>query len=245
MGFFVDVHSHLVPSGDDGVQSIDEGRALAAEAAARGTAVLFATPHIWPHLTLGDEREQAVRAAYEEVARGAGLDLRLGWELTPAPPLLDEDLRRYELPGTGAVLIEVPFTGGPDLFFAVAERATAQGLRVVVAHPERTQAVLENVAVAERAAERGWLLQINATSLLGRHGGEIEALAWRFVDDALAALVASDGHRAGRPPFVDEAYEAVRRRVGERRARALFDGSALALATATRPLPSRTAARGA
>jgi protein-tyrosine phosphatase len=246
MGFFVDVHSHVVPSGDDGAQSVGEGRTLAAKAAAHGTAILFATPHVWPQLTLPDERERAVRAAYEQVAAGAALDLRLGWELTPAPPLLEEDLRRYELPGTGAVLIEVPFSGTADLFFEVAERADAQGLRVVVAHPERTEAVLEDPSVAQRAAERGWLLQVNATSLLGHHGAEIESLAWRFVDEALVSMVASDGHRLTRPPFLDDAFGRVRVRVGETRARSLFDGSALGLAAASpRRLPSRAAARGA
>jgi protein-tyrosine phosphatase len=245
MGFFVDVHSHVVPSGDDGVQSVGEGRTLAAQAAAHGTSILFATPHVWPHLTLTEEREREVREAYAAVAKGAGLELRLGWELTPAPPLLEQDLTRYELPGTGAVLIEIPFTGGAELFFAVADRATAQGLRVVVGHPERTEAVLEDPSIAERALERDWLLQVNATSLLGRHGSEIEALAWRFVDGSLVSLIASDGHRLLRPPFLDEAYAQVAIRVGETRARSLFDGSALGLARSSRLLPSRAAARGA
>jgi protein-tyrosine phosphatase len=245
VGFFVDVHSHVVPSGDDGAQSVGEGRTLAAQAAAHGTALLFATPHVWPHLTLTDERERAVRSAYEEVADRAALDLRLGWELTPAPPLLEQDLGRYELPGTGAVLIEIPFSGTAELFFEVADRASAQGLRVVVAHPERTEAVLEDPSVALRAAERGWLLQVNATSLLGRHGAEIESLAWRFVDESLVALIASDGHRLTRPPFLDAAYDHVAVRVGETRARSLFDGSALDLAvTGPRRLPSRAGARG-
>jgi protein-tyrosine phosphatase len=230
MSFFVDLHSHVVPSGDDGAQSVGEGRTLVAQAAAHGTSILFATPHIWPELTLPEERERAVRSAYEELAASAPLDLRLGWELTPAPPLLDENLWRYELPGTGAVLIEVPFTGGAELFLAVADRAASQGLRVVVAHPERTQAVLEDPGVARRAVDRGWLLQVNATSLLGRHGTEIEALGWRFVDDSLVAIVASDGHRLMRPPFLDDAYRQVALRVGEARARSLFDGSALGLA---------------
>lgn len=246
MAFFVDVHSHAVPSGDDGAQSVGEARTLAAQAAAHGTSILFATPHVWPQLTLPEDRERAVRAAYEEVAAGAALDLRLGWELTPAPPLLEEDLWRYELPGTGAVLIEIPFTGSADLFFDVADRAASQGLGVVVAHPERTEAVLEDPSVADRALARGWLLQVNSTSLLGRHGSEIEAVAWRFVDDSLVSLVASDGHRLSRPPFLDEAYRQVAIRVGETRARSLFDGSALGLAARTeRRLPSRAAARGA
>ena len=89
MGFFVDVHSHVVPSGDDGAQRVVEGLGLCREAAAHGTAILFATPHVWPHLTLTEERERTIRANYADMAEQAELELRLGFELTPAPPLLD------------------------------------------------------------------------------------------------------------------------------------------------------------
>ena len=244
VGFFVDVHSHVVPSDDDGVLSVGEGIALSRDAQARGTAVLFATPHVWPHLVLTDERERAIRAAYADVAKSAGLELRLGFELTPTARLLGEELRRYELEGTNAVLIEIPFVGGYPILVDVCEHASNSDLEVVIAHPERTEAVLERPARAQELVDRGWLLQVNATSLLGRHGAEIEALAWQLIDDNLVALVASDGHRATRPPFLDEAYRAVVARVGETRARSLFDGSALGV-TAALPLPSRAAARGA
>ena len=45
MSGFVDTHSHMVPSGDDGVRSVDEAVELVSEAARRGTAVQYATPH--------------------------------------------------------------------------------------------------------------------------------------------------------------------------------------------------------
>ena len=40
-------------------------------------------------------------------------------------------------------------------------------------------------------------------------------------------MMGSDGHRASRPPFLDEAYEAVRARVGEEAAGDLFGAVAL------------------
>ncbi len=244
MGFFVDVHSHVVPSGDDGAQRIIEGRGLCREAARHGTAILYATPHVWPHLTLPEERERLIRANFAELAaESLGLELRLGFELTPAPPLLEQDLRRYVLDETDAVLIEVPFTGGADLFVAICERIEEQGLRVVVAHPERTQSVLEQPSLAREFAERGWLLQVNGSSLVARHGSEIEALGWQLIDDGLVALVGSDGHRGTRPAVLDEAYAAVVNRVGETQARSLFDGSAIGVTA--QQLPSRAAARGA
>jgi len=244
MGFFVDVHSHVVPSGDDGAQRIIEGRVLCREAAAHGTGILYATPHVWPHLTLTSEREQAIRANFVLVAEQAGIELRLGFELTPALPLLEEDLSRYVLEGTDAVLIEVPFTGSENLLIAICEQMETQGLRPVIAHPERTQSVLERPSLALDLVERGWLLQVNASSLTARHGPEIEALAWGLVDDGLVSVVGSDGHRGTRPARLDEAYVAVVTRVGETQARSLFDGSAIGV-TAIAAVTLRERARSA
>jgi protein-tyrosine phosphatase len=240
---FVDIHSHVVPSGDDGAQSIDQGLELCHEAARRGTRVLYATPHVWAHLPLTAERERAVQAAFERMAPAAGLVLRLGYELAPARWLLGEDLSRYVLQGTRSVLVEVPFVGSPEVTIALAERAEAQGLRPVIAHPERGEEV--DFGLAVELADRGWQLQVNATSLLGRHGEEAEELAWRLLRGGMAAFVASDGHRLARPPFLDAAFERARVELGPEAALRYFDGTALdAEATAPR-LPSPATSRGA
>jgi protein-tyrosine phosphatase len=228
----------VVPSGDDGAATIDDGLALCRSAAEHGTAVLFATPHIWPYFTLTSEREAEIREAFERMRARAALELRLGYELTPARPLLADDPHRYVLEGTDRVLMEVPFTGPADLVFALAEHVESEGLRPVIAHPERTEAVLDDPAVAEELAARGWTLQVNATSLTGRHGHEPEELGWSLVERGLAHVVASDGHRTSRPAHLDDAYRLARERVGEE-AIALFDGSALGVT------PSRTASRAA
>src|SRR4051794_41921826 len=41
---FVDIHSHMVPSGDDGVRSVDEAVELVLEAGPRRAAVADASP---------------------------------------------------------------------------------------------------------------------------------------------------------------------------------------------------------
>ncbi|HSC50216.1 MAG TPA: CpsB/CapC family capsule biosynthesis tyrosine phosphatase [Gaiellaceae bacterium] len=237
----VDCHSHVVPSGDDGAKTLEDGLELCDLAAASGTAILFATPHVWPHLTLTAERERAIRRAHERLRDRARLELRLGFELTPAPPLLREDPARYVLEGTQVVLAEMPFLGPAGDLIDLAEHIERAGLTPLVAHPERTEPVRERPELARELAER-WPLQLNASSLLGRHGREIEELAWELLDVAL--VVASDGHRLTRPARLDEAYERVRERVGEDAASPLFDGSALGIRR-SRPLPSRAAAPGA
>src|ERR1043166_3910521 len=215
---FVDCHSHVVPSGDDGAQNLVDGIALCELAARTGTEILYATPHVWPHLVLTEEREEAVRHAFEALRADAPLELRLGYELTPAAPLLEEDPARYVLEGTQVVLVEVPFVGPADELWALAEHIEAADLVPLIAHPERTAAV--------------------------RAGPEAEALAWRLIEDGHAEVVASDGHRLRRPARLDDAYELVGERVGEEAAAPLFDGSALGL-RAARPTPSRAGVRDA
>jgi len=226
---FWDVHSHVVPSGDDGAATIAEGLALCRAARERGTTVLVATPHVWPHLGLSDEREEAIRAAHAEMVRALapeGLDLRLGYELTPSVDLLELDLDRFRLGGVPAVLMELPFAGPLGVAERLAEEIEAAGLVPVLAHPERADAVIERPEIARGYVERDWLLQVNATSLLGYHGEDPEETGWLLVERGLVNLVASDGHRTTRPPFLDEAYEAVARRIGAE-ADPLFDGTAL------------------
>src|SRR5207247_2290758 len=113
---FVDCHSHVVPSGDDGAQTLADGLELCELAHGSGTDILYATPHVWPHLLLGPERERRILAAFAELREAAPLELRLGYELTPAPELLEEDPGRYVLEGTEIVLVEVPFAGPADGF---------------------------------------------------------------------------------------------------------------------------------
>jgi protein-tyrosine phosphatase len=224
-----DVHSHVVPSGDDGVGSVGEGLELGAEAARRGTSVLYATPHVWPHLELSAGREAGVRKAHAEMlprAAAFGLDLRLGFELSPSPSLLEEDLTRYRLGGLEAVLMELPFAGPIDLAERLAEEIEAAGLTPVIAHPERADAIQDEPGIPSAYSERGWLLQVNATSLLGYHGRLPYETGWNLLERELADLVGSDGHRKRRPPFLDEAHREARSRLGEE-ADSLFDGSAL------------------
>jgi protein-tyrosine phosphatase len=238
----VDIHTHMVPSGDDGVATVEEGFELCSQAASRGTSLLYGTPHVNDDLPLTSERETVVRANAKrlgELLEAVGLEFRVGFELHPTVTLRDADLRRYRLDRFDAILLESPLeTGtdyGVDKIFAAAERIESAGMLPVLAHPERSPAFLAEPSAAAEAARRGWLLQVTAASLGGRYGDEVSGLAWSLLEGGNARLVASDAHRPTRPPFLDDALELLLRRLGRRRAGRLLDGSALGMAAATEP----------
>ena len=234
----VDIHTHMVPSGDDGVKTIDEAVELCSAAAKRGTAVLYVTPHVNEDLPLLPEREAGVRASAArlgELLQDHGLEVRVGFEIHPIVANEEPDLGRYCLDSFDAMLLECPLDAGPryaiEAIFSAAERAEAAGLLPVLAHPERSPAFLTTDGAAIDAARRGWLLQVTAASLSGRDGEQVRKFAWTLVEEGRASVVASDAHRPDRPPFLDHAFRALAGRFGKTRAAALLDGSALAAAS--------------
>ena len=230
---FVDTHSHMVPSGDDGVRSVDEGVELVAEAGRRGTAVQFATPHALERFPVTAERRRRVMAAREQMrARLAGrVDFRIGWEIGPEAGVLDADPAELAMEGLDACLLELPLphTAPRDLemVIACAEHIEGAGLTPILGHPERCELVAEELGWVTRFRRRGWLTQVNGSSLHGRHGEEAERAAWELVESGRADLVGSDGHRAKRPPYLDETFRLVSDRIGRERALPMFTGAAL------------------
>ena len=237
MAGFVDLHTHVVPSGDDGAPSIEAGLELCRQMAAEGTSVIYATPHAHPPdawYPITEERVALARANYAEMKPRCaefGVDLRLGWELSATGALVG-DLGDYVLEGTRAILLELP---GPWFSFedevaVTREQAAAiraAGFEVVLAHPERSLGAQRRPELLLELVEEGALVCFNADSFIGGHGESCEQCGWRLLELGIGDFVASDAHRLERPSYLPQAVEAIAARYGRERAVALADGSAL------------------
>ena len=235
---FVDLHTHVIPSGDDGAPSVEAGLELCRAMAAEGTRVVYGTPHAHPPdswFPITEQRIALVHAGYAEMKPRCaefGLDLRLGWELA-ATGVLVGDLADYVLEGTRAILLELP---GPWFSFedevAVtreqARAIRAAGFEVVLAHPERSPGIQRRPELLLELVEEGALVCFNADSFVGRHDDACEECGWRLLELGIGDFVASDAHRPGRPSRLREAIEAIAARHGEERALTLARGAALA-----------------
>ena len=237
MAGFVDLHTHVVPSGDDGSQTIEEGLELCRQMATDGTAVIYATPHAHPPdawYPISEERVATARANYEEMKPRCaefGVDLRLGWELSATGALVGS-LEDYVMEGTRAVLLEMPgpwFSFEDEVAVTLDQAAAirAAGLDVILAHPERSAGIQRNPEQLVEIAEEGVLVCFNADSFVGGHGEGCERCGWRLLELGVGDFVASDAHRAQRPSRLHEAVDAIAARYGDERARQLATGSAL------------------
>jgi protein-tyrosine phosphatase len=214
---YVDLHCHLLPGLDDGAATMAATLAHAARLEAAGVRDVACTPHIkrvdFPRIDL--IRLERLRGEAQRLIDGRGIDVRLhgGGELGHDEALLlapDE----LELIAQGPeharwILLECPFEGVQDDFTTAAERLWELGYDLLLAHPERATPVSGGERRLLRLVDRGALLQVNATSLLGRHGARARAVAERLLGDGMVWCLASDGHPGTRDDTLDQGFDAL------------------------------------
>lgn len=239
----IDLHSHILPALDDGAEDVDASLAIARALVADGVRVVAGTPHVREdYPTTPDQMEAALEQVREAVAReGLPLDVRGGAEIALGrlERLEAGELARFGLGGNPRlVLLEYPYHGQPLSLTRDCARLRDEGIVVVVAHPERNNAVQEYPEALRAPVEAGAIVQLTAASLDGRLGRAAADCSRRLLDLELAHLVATDVHAAGRRPA---GLAHVARAVGdEPLARWLTEAVPAAL-LAGEPLPARPA----
>jgi protein-tyrosine phosphatase len=239
-----ELHFHLLPGVDDGPTDDAEAIELARLAVEDGTGRVVVTPHVrladLDSLTRMTERLQAV---LQEA--GVALELRPGGELAPGDvESLDQaELERLAHGPRDArwLLLEAPLFSGTRDLDSAAEELRERGFGVLIGHPERSRGTPD--AVIRGQVARGAVLQLNASSLTGCHGGEARRRGIALARSGLPFLLASDAHSPARPPQLTPAAvtlvalgvdeSAVRAAVDELPEAVLTDG--LAAARCRRP----------
>lgn len=211
-----DVHFHILPGVDDGPQTVEESLELARLAVADGTGTVVATPHVRAApLDELPERVEELGARLREAA--IPLELRCGGELAAGDveAATDPQLRSISQgpPDAAWLLLEAPLpdhTATLEDCTRAARELRARGFAVVLAHPERCAPLFDDGAAAlERELSAGALLQLNASSLLGRHGPSARRRALGLATDGRASMIASDAHTRERGPGLTRAHEAL------------------------------------
>jgi protein-tyrosine phosphatase len=202
----VDVHTHLLPGVDDGcatvAESIECGRALVAA----GYSHAYCTPHVWPNLPENNAREIGGRvAALQGEFDGAGVALKLlpGGEhnLLSAWPGLAETARG-EIVTYGLLGRYLLFDFWCDTAEMVRQRIEPaarylreQGFELILAHPERIEALQNDEGALDRLTELGVKLQLNSWCLAEACGDKRREMAERLLEEGRYFLIGTDLHR--------------------------------------------------
>jgi protein-tyrosine phosphatase len=239
----IDLHSHILPGLDDGAADWDTTLAMLAQADEAGTETIVATPHSHEMWGLpgpcGEVVPQLVEKA-NALAAGAGLKLRVlpGQEcLIDSALVNDLQLGTWlTLGNSRTVLLELPFTLWPPFTDTLIFELQLAGYVVLLAHPERYRAVIEDPNLLLGLVEKGVLAQVTSTSILGRFGERPRETARLLLENNLAHVIASDAHTTrGRHPRLDKARDLAAEWVGAEAANLLVTGTPAALLAGSAP----------
>ncbi|HEX9652574.1 MAG TPA: CpsB/CapC family capsule biosynthesis tyrosine phosphatase [bacterium] len=222
----IDIHSHVLPKIDDGPQSWQETMAMLYQAQEDGISEIAITHHILSNL--GYEKEDEIILKYNELQdriknENLKLKVHLGAEIYAQADMdLSHKISTYN-DNKKYFLVEFPMQGIPkfavDRFFEII----MEGMVPIIAHPERNAGVIRNPMRALEFVQRGARLQMNAGSLLGRHGSHVRDTAMILMNSNLIHFCGSDAHNtSSRPMKLRDTLYAVAEGWGEERARTLF-----------------------
>jgi protein-tyrosine phosphatase len=221
----VDIHCHILPGLDDGARTMEESFEMLKLAVANGCTDLVATPHSSSRFVFNEAR--VTEAFHELSALSRGLiNLHRGCDCHLNFKNLEDALAypaKYSINRSRYLLVELP-----DLLSVTAVRAQLQALLnartvPILTHPERNFTLQTNTHQISKWVALGCLIQVTGQSFLGRFGSAVKDSTDALMNGDLVHFVASDAHDCvHRPPNLAEAYEYVRDRWGDARARALF-----------------------
>ena len=172
----IDIHSHLLPSIDDGCRSLDESIECITKLKSMGFVGSICTPHMWPEAFPGNTPEHVrawtARLQQDLMERGVeyqvwpGGELRLfegvvQWMQTNGVPTLADS--RY-------VLIDTWDRSWPKFAASVFQWLIGQKYQPILAHPERVPDQRGLDKRIREVEEMGLLLQCNANSFTGAEG---------------------------------------------------------------------------
>jgi tyrosine-protein phosphatase YwqE len=205
-----DLHSHLIPSIDDGAVNDDQAINLVRGLQELGFKKCITTPHIYRGVHNNSK---------EKILSGlSGLNNLLEhhhikMEIEAAAEyFFDEqffelieknDLMTF---AKNQVLFELPFNSKPIMLADIIFKLNIAGYQPVLAHPER-YTFFHNRKLEEyhKLKNAGVYFQLNLMSLVGYYGKEVELTAIELLKNNMVEYAGSDLHKEKHLPVIDAA----------------------------------------
>jgi protein-tyrosine phosphatase len=235
MNGFTDIHTHILPCVDDGAQTVAEGLKLVQMAWENGTRTIILTPHyrgVFKKNTPEQLRERFEMFRALVCEQFPGMNLYLGqeayYQVTVPERLADGVV--LSMNDSQYALIE--FSGGARRSQVVTgiSETIRNGFVPIIAHMERYEVFRKDWTLVEETLEMGAMIQLNADSVMGKHGLGIKWFCGKLLKRKLAHFIASDAHDTEkRPPLLRKCFLYIHKKYGAEYAAQLFYHNAQAV----------------
>lgn len=187
-----DVHSHLLPGVDDGMESMEESYKACAYLEKIGMKRIFLTPHIMEDLP--DNHPDFLKERFKEFVQHnpTGIEFHLAGEY-----MLDNGFNRQMEEGLLTigdkyVLVETSYmAASPDMHRMLYELSVSN-YQPLIAHPERYSYMSVDDLLSLKKHE--YSFQMNLMSLAGIYGKEVQKRASFLLKNGHYDFIGSDIH---------------------------------------------------
>ena len=224
----IDIHCHIMPGVDDGAPDMATSLEMLRIADKNGITHLILTPHHKPmHHNVSPEHNVDYRKKLQEAAKAEGIKAKLfsGNEIYYSDETMEELIegKICSLAGSDYVLVEFHPTNPYKAIQNAVSRVQAAGFIPIIAHVERYSDIVSHPARVKDLIEMGSLIQVNASSIMGKYGFGISHFTKKLLKEELVHFVASDAHDTGRrAPQLLDCRNYVERKFGEDYGKKLF-----------------------
>lgn len=229
---FSDIHTHVLPGVDDGAEDIKSAMEMIRMAYDDGTRTLFLTPHYkggYKKYDADKIREIFDRVRCEALIAFPEMRLYLGSEILYQSEIPERLLHKEILTMADSHYVLLEFreqTSRSRMITGVSE-VIRYGYTPIIAHVERYGVCRRDDTLIGELLDMGALLQINAGSILGRHGFAVKHFCKRLLKAQCVHFVASDAHYCNkRPPLLKQCFLYVCKKYGTEYADRVFKDNA-------------------
>lgn len=207
----IDMHSHLIPSIDDGSKSIEDSLEILHLMSNLGYKKVITTPHImmdkYPNskdtiLSGLDSLQKAVKADGMDIIVDVGAEY-----------YMDENFYNYlenddvlTIGDDNYILFETSYFSKPIYFEELIYKMQVKGYKPILAHPERYRYISNPKDEFLRLKELGVYLQLDINSLGGHYGKLAKKHAQIMVKMGIVDFLGSDIHYRKQTSFLKNIF---------------------------------------
>ena len=224
----IDIHCHILPNVDDGSESLEESIEMAKIAESEGITRIVNTSHC--HFDFKYKKGNELKLELEKFNQALkeeniNIEVLLGNELYYTSDLIErfDELDFFSMNNSKYILMEFSPINFPKNIEDVIYEIKIRGYIPIIAHAERYKQVQEDVNIVLDCIKEGALIQVNASSILGKNEEKAEDTSKKLLDNNMVHFVATDAHSSNRRrPLIKDSYNYILKNYGKEVSEKLF-----------------------
>lgn len=217
----IDMHSHIIPTVDDGSRSVQETFNMINEAKKSGFTDIIMTSHFL--LDYYEPTAQEIvfwKNKFQEVLESKNIDVTLhsGMEIYITNKLeeLIKEKKILTLGNSRYMLIELPLSTIVNCLDYILYFLQSISIKPIIAHPERYKCVQDDPEIVQDFIDKGALIQCNYGSILELYGKKAKQTVKMLLKRNQVDFLGSDCHKEKTIyPIIPQAIKKIIKIVGD------------------------------